>query len=193
MAVQKAQVEPWLPLLMVAAAATVWSAGRRPLLLIGLVGTVAPFAVALDGAVRILAGEPRFLANAMPFVPVLIGVGFAVIARGSLARRATPASRKGAAWAWLGVGLFLAATIGLIPSWLGPTASWRRPLRAMDGGPRKYELAALGYPVPPHPAGAALHPDCLAATRAEIAAGGPHLVRFDPPSTAPALKRARSE
>jgi hypothetical protein len=109
------RVDPWLPVGLGALVAAVLGGRRRPLALLGAAGAAVPFVLALDSAVVVKQSHPRFLANALPFLPVLLGVGAASL--GGLDR--------GGWRARAGAVLALLVVLGALPSWLSPVAPWR--------------------------------------------------------------------
>jgi hypothetical protein len=90
--------------------------------LVGAVGVAVPFLLSLDSAIVVKESRSRFLANALPFLPVLLGVGAA-----SLAGLGRDWKRTVAA-ALLG----LLILFGAVPTWLSPVASWRMPASVSD-------------------------------------------------------------
>ena len=92
--------------------------------LLGLLGTLAPFVVALRGAIAVQQAEVRFLANALPGLAVVLGIAFAELCDGPW-RSAAPAS----GWARLrpiGAALLvLGFLVGILPSTLSPASAWR--------------------------------------------------------------------
>lgn len=116
---------PWaLPALLAFAVALVGLA-RRPWRLAALVLCAAPFASMLWATGQVLPQE-RHLATGLAVLPLLLGVGVAVLAEGAPGA-ANPGG--GGPWPWrralLLVGL-LVAMLGLPPSWLDHQAGWRR-------------------------------------------------------------------
>jgi hypothetical protein len=121
---------PWIAPAVGGFFLAVWGARRRRWVWLGFAGTLVPFAVALQGTADLVA-HPRYMANGITMVPVLLGVGFAALYLGPLARedrdRGSPVlgPRDGAAI--LGV---LLCVLGFVPSWLSPVATWRAPVSA---------------------------------------------------------------
>ena len=174
-------VRHWIPLAMVSLLVCLWGLRKKPLLLFGLGGTSLPFLLAFNNAIMVSRAVPRFLGYAMPFVPLLLGVAFAVLAQGKAGTGEKPWTHRNRAW-FGGVVLcvFLVAT-GVVPSGLSPAASWR-PYDARPDGSRdmKYYLSeASGLDMGTVEGPKALSEACAAALEEEVAAGGPHRVRFD--------------
>jgi hypothetical protein len=71
------------------------------------------------------------MANGITMVPVLLGVGFAVVYLGCLTEKDEVRLRP-----WftktdgIGLALVLVALLGIIPTWLSPVANWRAPVSA---------------------------------------------------------------
>ncbi|MDP2307631.1 MAG: hypothetical protein Q8P18_16530 [Pseudomonadota bacterium] len=170
--VRHSMVGPWLPLLAVAAALVlVFHARRRPLVVLALVGTLAPFLVSLRGATTVL-GHTRFVATSLMFMPVLVALAYEALAT----RRAPPQAPDAAPAApvapWpeaarlaLGVGAFLLLVLGIVPSWLSPIALWR--VRIEGSTEPTSTLAAADDPN----ASTRFDPRCLAALRRDRDAG----------------------
>lgn len=106
-------------------AVAVWGLRRRPLLLLGLVGSALPFVVILRSGVLLLFAQPRFLAQGIAVLGMALGVGFAVVVQGALPR-AGEAPPGTPAWrGLLAVGALAALTLGLPAEPIGPHAAWR--------------------------------------------------------------------
>jgi hypothetical protein len=134
--------------------------------LVALFGASVPFVVALNSATT-LVSHPRYVANGMALIPILLGVGFAVLAQGGLEAEDAESTEGGHPWAnWAGVGALLIMVLGIVPNWLSPTAKWRAPIGA-DTEPRhSIEVAQAEAP-------AALDVSslCVSALRADYDAG----------------------
>ena len=119
---------PWLAPFLAATIAALVGLRRRPWLALVMVGTTLPFMVSLNGAVVMKYGHLRFVASALPFLPVVLGVGMGVIAEGSLPKRSRfrgdePPTRP-VALALL-TAILVACVAGAIPTFLSPEAPWR--------------------------------------------------------------------
>ena len=95
---------------------------------LALVGTLAPFLVALDGAIRFQQSSIRFLGQAAPALAMLIGVAWATASDG-LREGGTATSRWPSPRPLLAVLLWLALVVGALPSPLSPAAAWRSPIQ----------------------------------------------------------------
>ena len=128
------QVDPWIPLALGALLVSLPGLVRRPMVLLGAVGPAVPFLLSLDSAIVVKQSHSRFLANALPFLPVLLGVGAASVAGlGRDWRRTVAASLIG-----------LLVVLGAIPTWLSPVASWRRPAAVTDRELQRVQSMARG-------------------------------------------------
>ena len=127
---RRVHVSPWVFPAFIGLCLGVVGAFRRRWLAAGFVGTVVPFAIALEGTAQ-MVGHSRYMANGITMVPVLLGVGFAVIYLGSLAERDQVRMRP-----WftktdgIGLAVVLVVLLGIIPTWLSPVANWRAPVSA---------------------------------------------------------------
>jgi len=131
-------VLPWA--LPVAVAAVLALAGlgvgaarraRRGWQLLALVGPLVPFVAAFPQAALVLT-HPRYLAVAFAGLPVVLGVGLAVV--GSREGQGLP-ERARLPVAGL---LLLGFVSGVLPSWLSPVAGWRIPQTA-EQFPREFQ------------------------------------------------------
>ena len=127
---RRTHVTPWVLPAALGLLLGVWGARRRPWLALGFIGTVVPFAVAIQGTAQ-MVGHSRYIANGITMVPVLLGLGFAVVAKGALER--DEASTTGG-WLsraeWMSLGGILICVLGMVPTWLSPVATWRAPVSA---------------------------------------------------------------
>ena len=132
-------VEPWLVPLAGALLALLWGLRKRPDLLIVLLGSCLPFLLAFQGAVRFQWGQLRFIGQASPFIPLVLAVGFASLAgqepEGLYKKVERPAWGPQAwASALAPVLLLFAWVLGILPSFLGPTARWKPGLTPTPDG-----------------------------------------------------------
>jgi len=163
---RRMHVLPWLPPALLGLALAAWGARRRPWVLLALFGASVPFAVALRSATT-LVSHPRYVANGMAIVPILLGIGVAVLAQGPLAAKDGPSSDTGRPWGLVGgVAVLVAMVLGIVPNWLSPTASWRAPIGADTEPKHSIEVAQAEAP-------AALDVSelCVSALRADHEAG----------------------
>jgi hypothetical protein len=132
---RRVHVLPWVVPGIAGLLLAAWGARRRPWVLLALIGASVPFVVALRSATT-LVSHPRYVANGMAILPILLGVGVAVLAQGGLRREDAPGGGGGRPWGVLaGVGAMWVLVVGIVPSWLSPTATWRAPIGA-DTEPR---------------------------------------------------------
>ncbi|MES2642974.1 MAG: hypothetical protein V4850_26050 [Myxococcota bacterium] len=134
----RARLGAWPTVLACAALALVLGVGRRPVLVLAAVGTLAPFLAVFYQALTTFP-LPRMLATGLPAVAVIAGVGFAVLVRGGLPAACPPpedappapvrerllvllrvSARPG--FALLGLVVMVG---GAVPTWLGPLQPWR--------------------------------------------------------------------
>lgn len=121
-------LDPWLPVVLGAAALAVLGLRRRPRALLALVLPAFPFLSAWE-AVGGTEVDPRRLAPVLLAVPVLVAVATAVVlGRGRTAGdwRLRVAVSGGA------IGLWLVLVSGVVPTGWGPSAPWRRPWAANE-------------------------------------------------------------
>jgi len=136
---KEAWLEPylgWVAASGVVAAIGLW---RHPARLLLLLGTCVPFVAVLRGAVDMRFANLRFLGNGMVFIPLLIGVGLAVLAGTGRTGRSRLPWRLPAA-----VLLVLATVLGTLPTDLSPSALWRDPLPANLGNTVREHLNDAG-------------------------------------------------
>jgi hypothetical protein len=165
-------IRHWLPVLPFAGLLALWGLRRRPWLVLGLVGTVLPFLVALQGSIMAFRAVHRFLVNPMLFAPVLLGIAGATLA--SSAPRAGP---RGWMRGLAGAALVGATVVGILPSSLSPQAAWRIHLERPDGSRdlQWYMAKARGKAVP-QPGPKALPKACAKALREDVGRGRPRWV-----------------
>lgn len=149
--VRDRHVEPWLQPMLVAMVGLIWVLRRQPLWLLATLGLLGPYLSALGMATQILP-HPRYLGMTMAPLPVVLGLGcvgvyhLAWTMLSWLTQRVrVPAEGEGAGqtspWqgGWQGaclrLALVLVLVLGVLPSPLSPTASWRLRLTA-DEYPR---------------------------------------------------------
>jgi hypothetical protein len=97
------------------------------LLVLGL--SLLPFVAAIHSAGWFFY-RSRYLASGMPVVPVILGVGLAVLTLGSLGQSDLKSPlRPPLAVPAVAIGLLL-LVLGWVPSWYSPTADWRWPIRS---------------------------------------------------------------
>jgi len=165
---RRMHVLPWVPPALLCLLIAMWGARRRPLVMLALLGASVPFVVALRSAAT-LVSHPRYVANGMAIIPIVLGVGVAVLAQGGLRRVDSSPSEGRFPWGVLGgVGAMLLMVLGVVPNWLSPTAVWRSPIGA-DTEPRhSIEVAQAEAP-------AALDVSelCVSTLRADYEAGHP--------------------
>lgn len=125
-------VRPWEPVIAGSVFIVVLGLRRRPLLALAFAGLVLPYALSLESAVDLKRAKPRFLANGMLFLPPLLAVGLAVLARGGPERSRGPSGPPARRALLAGSLLVLLLVLGAIPSWLSPVAEWRIGLRRND-------------------------------------------------------------
>jgi hypothetical protein len=127
------QIMPWLALVMPMLLVVLWGLRRRPLLLLGLGLTLLPFIATIHSAGWFYY-RSRYLASGMPAVPVILGVGLAVLALGSLGQADLKSpQRLSLAIPAVATGLLL-LVLGWVPTWFSPSADWRWPIGA-DNNP----------------------------------------------------------
>jgi hypothetical protein len=127
---RRVHLMPWVVPGAVGLLLAVVGAWRRKWLVAAVLGSMVPFAVALQGTAQ-MVGHSRYLANGITMVPVLMGVGFAALYWGSLSDSDEDALRPALTRSdGLAVGLVLVMVLGMIPSWVSPVANWRAPVSA---------------------------------------------------------------
>jgi len=119
---------PWVAPAFAGLLIAIWGAHRRKWIWMGFLGSLVPFVVALQGSANLVA-HPRYMANGITMVPVLLGVGFAVLYLGPLSETDRETEQPVLGMHDLGaVGVVLLFVLGFIPSWLSPVATWRAPV-----------------------------------------------------------------
>ena len=163
---RRTHVLPWLAPGLAGLLLAAWGVRRRPWVLVALFGAAVPFAVALRSATT-LVSHPRYVANGMALIPILLGVGVAVLAQGALQRRDAQLESDGPPWGLMaGVGALLVLVLGIVPSWLSPTATWRSPIGADTEPKHSIEVAQAEAPAAEDVSGI-----CVAALRADYESG----------------------
>ena len=164
-----AVIRHWLPILPFAGLLAIWGLRRRPWLVLGLLGTILPFLMALQGSILASRAVLRFLANAMLFVPLVLG-----IAGASLASQAPRAGPRGWLRGLAGAAIVGSAVLGILPTSLSPEAPWRVRLERPDGSRdlQWYMAKARGAQVP-EPGPKALPEACANALQEDAEAGLP--------------------
>ena len=165
---RRTHVTPWVLPAGFSLLIALWGARRRPWLALGFLGSLVPFAVALQGTSN-MVGHSRYVANGITMIPVLLGLGFAVCAKGALGSKdeVTDGLRLRRA-EWVGLGLVLVIVLGMVPTWLSPVANWRAPVSADIEPSNSLWHAANSTNLPVDVA-----PACAAALREDFAAGLP--------------------
>lgn len=131
---RKLRVDPWIPVAVGAFLLSLPGLIRRPMVLLGAIGSALPFVLSLESTVVVKQSHSRFLANALPFLPMVLGVGAASVAGLGNRRRRTLAAAL--------LGLLL--VLGVVPSWLSPDAGWRSPASTTDRELRRAQEVAQG-------------------------------------------------
>ncbi len=140
---------------------------RRPLLLLGFLGGLVPFVIALRSASTAVV-HARYIATGIAMVPVILGIGFAVLTSGVLGRAdqhrmqkvLEPGDR-------LALGMILLVVLGILPSWLSPASTWRAPIAA-DAEPANAIWHAAQAEIPSD-----VSPLCAATLREDYSNGYP--------------------
>jgi len=125
------------------------------------------------------------VANGMAIIPIVMGVGLAVLGQGGLGKVDVEEESSPRPWGVVGAVLALGLLVlGIVPNWLSPTATWRAPI-GVDSEPRhSIEVAQAEAP-------AALDVSelCVSTLRADYDAGilpGSRLYGWQvPPAEAP--------
>lgn len=168
------EVTPWAAPVAVGLALALLGLRRRPWLLLGFAGTAMPFVATLGAAVTIQMSMARFLASSLPFVPVVLGIGWASTVQAPRFRPwVEPAPTLGTHLWWLGaVGIVAAVVLDVVPTHLSPTAPWRSHGQP-EGGDEILQYVDAARAARPDPG---LRIGCQNLMRAEARSGGPHLV-----------------
>jgi hypothetical protein len=116
----KKHVLPWAPVTLLGLVGAVAALRRSPRRLAALLAGLLPFVAGLPNGVLLLQSDARFMGTTLPFVALLGGLGLAAVAQG------LPDKQEGTRpWWGILVGVLLLLVVGVIPSFLSPTASWR--------------------------------------------------------------------
>lgn len=119
---------PWLPPFLAAVGIAAVGLRKRPLLLLALAGTTFPFLVSMQGAVVMKTSNLRFVASALVFLPVVLGVAVGVLVDGPLGTRGPARDAPGRPLPLLVLAVVLAgAVLGVPSTFLSPAADWRIP------------------------------------------------------------------
>ncbi len=116
-------VTPWVPLVSGAALLAVLGLVRQPLLLFAALASALPFVLSLDSAIVVKQSGARFLANAAPFVPLVLGLAGGVLA-GRRGLR-VPGVRGDGLRLLAVLVLGVLVVLGVVPTFLSPVAPWR--------------------------------------------------------------------
>ena len=126
---RRVHLAPWVVPGAVGLLLGVVGAFRRKWLAAALLGSVVPFAVALQGTSQMVS-HSRYLANGITMIPVVLGIGMATVYWGRLRAEDSAAQRVLTRWDGLVFGLLIVVVLGMIPTWLSPVANWRAPVTA---------------------------------------------------------------
>lgn len=163
---RRVHVVPWIVPALGGAILAVWGAHRRRWVWLGFLGSLVPFVVALQGSANLVA-HPRYMANGITMIPVLLGVGFASLFLGPLARKdqvtQDPLFRRSDFGAMV---LVLAVVLGMVPSWLSPVATWRAPVSSDIEPANSLWYAKSETNLPPD-----VSPRCMEFLRDDLASG----------------------
>ena len=122
-------LQPWLVPGLVAGILALLGLARRRWRLMALLVSAAPFVSMLWATGQVLPQE-RHLATGLAVIPLLLGLGVAVLAEGSPSPSGSLAGgTRGGAFPWRRWVLFAALVsvmLGFPPSWLGFEAGWRK-------------------------------------------------------------------
>jgi hypothetical protein len=170
---RRTHVVPWVLPAGIGLLVALWGARRRRWLALGFLGTLTPFVVALQGTAQ-MVGHSRYIANGVTMVPVLLGLGFAVVAQGALSEQDSPDRRPAISRSEMG-GLvaILVFVLGLVPCWISPVATWRAPVSADIEPTNSLWHAAHSAQLPLD-----ISPRCVAALQRDFADGMPVGSRF---------------
>ena len=157
---------PWWKPLGVGAVIALYGLRRHPYRLLALIAACLPFLSSLRGAVTVQAAEWRFLGNALPFAPAVLGIAFATLA-------VSPWGTRRTHWLpLLGGAALLALVTGRPQSWLSPFAPWRTDFIKGTSQMDIYLLAARDVNAQ---ASRDIRPFCAAAVKQDLADGEPVL------------------
>ncbi|MEY3212730.1 MAG: hypothetical protein RIT28_3211 [Pseudomonadota bacterium] len=140
--------------------------------LFALIAGVVPFAAALSGAITVQFARPHYLANAMPFFPLVVGLGVAALLSlpSPIFGEAPAVGPRSWARPLAAFVLGLVLTMGGAPSPLSPTAAWREPFPQADDdirtAVRRAQAGAAGELDP-------MRAGCVTALMADMEAGHP--------------------
>ena len=186
---RRVHVLPWIAPGFAGLLLAVWAARRRKWVWMGLLGSLVPFIVALQGSANLVA-HPRYMANGITMVPVLLGLGFAALFLGPLSKTDHPEHRPTFAKSdWIAMALVVFMVLGAIPSWLSPVSTWRAPVSSDIEPANTLWYAASGSNLPPD-----VSPRCIEFLRQDLDNGktaGSTLLNWTvsrPPSHAPTLE-----
>jgi len=166
-------VQPWLSTAaIVLPLSLVVVARRRRRLVAALLGTGAPYLVALWGQQHMVEPQARFLTQSLPVVALGLGVSFAWI----ISSVPAPGGRHGRIRSVVGLAIVLVIATGILPTPLSPAAGWRMRWR-----PDTFPLAQLDRDLRLRPGrgrlkGGAVR--CVEAIRADHAEGHPKYSRW---------------
>jgi hypothetical protein len=146
----------------------IFGARRRWLLAVGLIGSFAPFAFALRSA-STMVSHSRYFATGITMIPVLLGVGLAVVYLGPRGKRDSERVER-----WysrgdiLALSGLLAVVLGVIPTWLSPAATWRSPVSADVEPAHSLWHSAHSESIPTD-----VSPACAESLQEDFASGSP--------------------
>lgn len=131
------QLLPWLLPGLASALLGIVALRRNPRLIPPLLGAPLPLVAQLHAAATMVDFHERFLSSGMVFLPALLGVGWTVACTEPIRlnlnlpriyrRYEHPLLRPAMMCLVLAVAVY-----GLLPTWLSPTAGWRRPFSGDD-------------------------------------------------------------
>jgi hypothetical protein len=161
------QILPWFGLAGSALLIVLWGLRRRPELVVGMLLSISPFLLAISSAGWFLY-RGRYLASGLSVLPLVMGLALGVLTLGSLPREDLRLPfRPPKALPVVGLGILL-LVLGVIPSWLSPTASWRWPVESDNNVVNALRSALTGEQVGPRST-----PLCTQALQADLDRGLP--------------------